>query len=217
MTIEKMDDFFAKRIDDYEDRMLNHVEGCREGYEKIAELIPDDCKNLLDLGCGTGLKLKHIFERFPNLHVVGVDCTQAMLDKLRENYPHKNIDLICGDYFKVDFGAEKYDCAISFQTLHHFSHESKISLYKKIRTALKKGGCYLECDYVAKDLAEEESLFAEARRIKKEENISDDELIHWDTPCCAETQLRLFHEAGFKLPEKLWQVCQTAIFRMMKE
>lgn len=216
MAVEKMDDFFTKRIDKYESQMLNYVEGCREGYEKIAEVVPDNCENLLDLGCGTGLELKHIFERFPNLHVVGVDYTQAMLDKLRENYPQKNIELIRGDYFKVDFGKEKYDCAISFQTLHHFSHDSKIALYKKIRDALKNGGCYIECDYVAKDLAEEEFLFAEAERIREEENISSEALMHWDTPCCAETQLRLFAEAGFSTQEKLWQLAQTAIFKMNK-
>ncbi|MBR1735291.1 MAG: class I SAM-dependent methyltransferase [Alphaproteobacteria bacterium] len=196
--------------------MLNHVEGCREGYERIAEFIPENCKNLLDLGCGTGLELKHIFEKFPKLHVTGIDYTQAMLDKLRKNYPQKNIDLICEDYFKVDFGKEKYDCAISFQTLHHFSHDSKIALYKKIREALKDGGCYIECDYVAKDLAEEEFLFAEAKRIREEENISSEDLMHWDTPCCAETQLRLFAEAGFSTQEKLWQIGQTAIFKINK-
>ena len=202
MAIEKMDDFFTKRIDKYVSQMLNYVEGCREGYEKIAELIPDSCENLLDLGCGTGLELKHVFKKFPNLHVVGVDYTQAMLDKLQENYQHKNLELIRGDYFKVDFGKEKYDCAISFQTLHHFSHDSKIALYKKIRDALKNGGCYIECDYVAKDSAEEEFLFAEAERIREEENISSEALMHLDTPCCTETQVRLFAEAEFSTPEK---------------
>ncbi|MCR5225047.1 MAG: methyltransferase domain-containing protein [Alphaproteobacteria bacterium] len=213
MTIEKMDDFFAKRVDAYESHMLNRVEGCREGYEKIAELVPSDCKNLLDLGCGTGLELKLIFEKFPNLHVVGVDYTQAMLNKLRKNYPQKNIDLICGDYFKVDFGKEKYDCAISFQTMHHFSSESKLALYKKIHESLKPSACYIECDYIAEDLKEEKFLFAEAEKMRKEENISSDMLIHLDTPCCVETQLRLFSAAGFAMQEKLWQSWHTAIFK----
>lgn len=211
-----MSDFFTTRIKNYENQMLNHVQGCREGYGKMAELIPDNCEILLDLGCGTGLELKHIFERFPNLHIIGIDCTQVMLEKLRENYPKKNIELICGDYLKIDFENEKYDCAISFQTMHHFSHESKIAVYKKIRNALKNGGCYIECDYVAKNLAEEEFLFEDARRVREKENISSDALIHLDTPCCEETQLRLLAEAGFSLQEKLWQVAQTAIFRAKK-
>lgn len=94
--------------------MLNGVEGCREGYEKIAEIIPSNCENLLDLGCGTGLELEYIFKMFPDIHVVGVDCTQAMLDKLNEKFHRKNVNIVCSDYFKVDFGIEKFDCVISF-------------------------------------------------------------------------------------------------------
>ena len=49
MKLEKMNDFFAKRIDGYETQMLENVEGCKEGYIKLAELIPISCKKLLDL------------------------------------------------------------------------------------------------------------------------------------------------------------------------
>ena len=87
MEIEEMSDFFTKRIDGYENQMLENVEGCKEGYIKLAEIIPGNCKKLLDLGCGS--------------------------------------------YFDVLFGEQTFDCAISFQTMHHFSHESKVSLYKK--------------------------------------------------------------------------------------
>ena len=60
---------------------------------------------------------------------------------------------------------------------------------------------------------DEEFLFAESKRIREEENISSEALMHLDTPCCAETQLRLFTEAGFSTKEKLWQIGQTAIFK----
>ena len=46
MELEKMNDFFAKRIDGYEIQMLENVEGCKEGYIKLAELIPNSCKKL---------------------------------------------------------------------------------------------------------------------------------------------------------------------------
>lgn len=211
MKLEKMDDFFTTRVDGYENQMMNNVKGCKEGYLKIAELVPDDCKTLLDLGCGTGLELKEIFKKRSNLNVTGVDLTPAMLEKLKENYADKNINIICGDYFKVDFGIGKFDCAISFQTMHHFKHEQKIELYKKIRSALKPGGLYIECDYMAKDQAEEDFYFSELARIRKEQNISENEFVHYDTPCTVENQIKMFKEAGFKESKKVWQMGQTVI------
>ena len=211
MGLEKMSDFFTKRIDEYETQMLENVEGCKEGYIKLAELLPNSCRKLLDLGCGTGLELHEIFKKIPDLEVTGIDLTQAMLDKLKSNFPNKNINLICGSYFDVPFGEKTFDIAISFQTMHHFTHEKKINLYKKIRKALKPSGMYIECDYVAKNQVEEDYLFSDLNRIRKEQNIKEDEFVHFDTPCTVDNQIKMFKNAGFKESKKVWQKGQTAI------
>ena len=211
MKLEKMNDFFTKRIDEYETHMLENVQGCKEGYIKLAELIPNTCKKLLDLGCGTGLELHEIFKKIPDLEVTGIDLTQAMLDKLKSNFPNKNINLILGSYFDVPFGEKTFDVAVSFQTMHHFTHERKVSLYKKICNALKPNGMYIECDYVAKNQAEEDYLFAELNRLRKGQNINEDEFVHFDTPCTVEKQIEMFKNAGFKETKKVWQKGQTAI------
>ena len=39
--MEKMTDFFTARVDIYDDHMIHEVEGCREGYLKMAELDED--------------------------------------------------------------------------------------------------------------------------------------------------------------------------------
>lgn len=206
-----MDSFFTKRVDEYENHMMENVDGCKDGYIKLAELIPQDCKTMLDLGCGTGLELKEIFKKIPNLSVTGVDLTRAMLDKLKSNFSDKNINLICGSYFDVDFGINKFDCAISFQTMHHFKHEEKIKLYKKIHSALKSDGMYIECDYMVKNQNEEDFYFAELERMRKEENITENEFVHYDTPCTVENQIKMFMAAGFRESKKVWQVGNTVI------
>ena len=33
--LEKMADFFAKRVQGYEEQMLEHVEGCKQGTENL--------------------------------------------------------------------------------------------------------------------------------------------------------------------------------------
>ena len=211
MELERMDDFFSKRIDGYENHMMCNVQGCKEGYVEIVKYIPKDCKTLLDLGCGTGLELKEIFKKYPNLGVTAIDLTRSMLEKLKENYRYRNVKTICGSYFDADFGSIKYDCAISFQTMHHFNHKDKVRLYKRIHDSLSPCGVYIECDYMIEDQKEEDYYFSEANRLRKEQNISDDEFVHYDTPCTVENQINMFRESGFKDSKKVWKVGSTVI------
>jgi SAM-dependent methyltransferase/N-acetylglutamate synthase-like GNAT family acetyltransferase len=209
--LEKMTEFFAARVGGYDEHMLNDVAGCVEGYKKMAELIPDKTETILDLGCGTGLELDEIFRRFPDVSVTGIDLTQAMLDRLDQKYHGRNIRLICGDYFKVDFGVNAYDAAVSFQTMHHFAPDVKAKLYGKIRKALKPGGVYIECDYMVEDQSEEDKLFAEYARLRREMNIPDGEYYHFDTPGTIDNQIVMLKKAGFLSAVMVWRVENTTI------
>jgi tRNA (cmo5U34)-methyltransferase len=216
MGIEKMSDFFTARVDGYDEHMLYEVEGCRDGYIKMAELLPQNTLQLLDLGCGTGLELDEIFKTKPYINVIGVDLTQAMLDKLKRKHPDKNLTLVNASYFDYDFGACKYDAAISFQTMHHFSHKDKIKLYSKIFASLKEGGQYIECDYMVEKQEEEDFYYSENRRIREEEGIPEGEFYHYDTPCTIENQIDMFIKAGFKTAEMVWRVENTTIIIAQK-
>ncbi|HCW52760.1 MAG TPA: class I SAM-dependent methyltransferase [Clostridium sp.] len=198
MNLEQMSDFFTARVDGYDEQMINNVQGCKAGYIKMAELLPQAADKILDLGCGTGLELDEIFKVKPDIDVTGIDLTQAMLDKLKEKHPDKNLTLINLSYFDYDFGAEKYDTAISFQTMHHFSHEEKQKLYLKIFKSLKDNGQYIESDYMVETQEEEDFYFNENKRIRKEQGIPDDEFYHYDTPCTIHNQIKLLTKAGFK-------------------
>ncbi|MCI9408757.1 MAG: class I SAM-dependent methyltransferase [Oscillospiraceae bacterium] len=215
--MEKMDEFFTARVDGYDEHMLNEVDGCREAYGEMSKLVPENTKNLLDLGCGTGLELEAIFKRFPDISVTGIDLTKAMLDKLEEKYRGKNITLIQGDYFRTDLGQNRFDTAISFQTMHHFSHEMKIGLYQKICDSLKSGGVYIECDYMVETQAEEEYWYAENVRIRREQNIPENEFYHYDTPCTIENQIKMFKAAGFFNAEKVYRMENTTIIIAKKD
>lgn len=59
--------------------------------------------------------------------------------------------------------------------------------------------------------AEENYLFSELNRIRKEQNIKDDEFVHFDTPCTVDNQIEMFGCAGFKEITMVWQKGQTAI------
>ena len=209
--MEKMRDFFTARVQEYDEHMLNHVKGCREAYIKMAELVPKTCQTLLDLGCGTGLELDRIFQVLPDVHVTGIDLTQAMLNRLKEKYPERKIQLICGDYFTVPLGDKQFDCAISFQTMHHFSHQSKLALYQKIFHAVKTNGIYIECDYMVEQQEEEEFYAAQYERLQKKEKLPSHEFFHFDIPCTIQNQIKLLRSAGFSHVEQTFRIQNTTI------
>lgn len=215
--LESMSDFFTARVEGYDEHMLSEVEGCKEGYQVMADLVPKNVKSLLDLGCGTGLELDEIFKRLPDIAVTGVDLTQSMLDKLREKHPDKKLHLICGDYLTEDFGREQFDCCVSFQTMHHFSHEKKIELYQKICSSLTDTGCYIECDYMVETQEEENFWFAENQRIRREQHISEAALCHYDTPCTIENQITMLQKAGFTDVKTEFRMGNTTILTAVKE
>ena len=215
--MEKMTDFFTARVEGYDSHMLEEVTGCREAYEKMAELLPESCASLLDLGCGTGLELAGIFQRFPDLCVTGVDLTQAMLDKLAEKYQGKKLHLICGSYFDQDFGQSVFDCAVSFQTMHHFTQEKKTGLYREICRALRPGGVYIECDYMVERQEEEDFYQGENLRLRKELQIPEEAFYHYDTPCTVDNQKRILKDAGFYKVEQVFRMECTTILVAKKD
>ena len=209
--LEKMADFFTARVDEYDNHMMNDVVGCKEGYIKMAELLPETVVNLLDLGCGTGLELDEIFKIRPNIKVTGVDLSKAMLGVLKQKHPNKDLTLINANYFDYDFGIEWFDAIISFQTMHHFSHEQKIQLYSRIYSALKPGGKYIEGDYMVIEQKDEDYNFKESVRIRKEQNIADGEFYHYDTPCTIDNQLKMLRLAKFEKVEMVWRIENSTI------
>jgi len=215
--IEKMDEFFATRIDIYEYNMLHNAEGVAEGYIELAKYIPAGTRTLLDLGCGTGLELEEIFQLYPNINVTGIDITQVMLDMLSKKYGDKDIVLICASYLDYDFGEEKYDCIISVETMHHWTHKEKRSLYTNIHRALKPGGRYIECDYMVLKQSEEDYWFSESKRIRTEQNIPSGEFYHFDTPCTIDNQIKLLLQSGFTTAHMVWCKGATTIIIAEKD
>jgi tRNA (cmo5U34)-methyltransferase len=196
--VETMKDFFQTRADTYDKHM---IESCDLSifYKDISKSIPEDKKinHILDLGCGTGLELEHIFLKYPNLKVTGVDLSENMLNELNKKYKQysKQIQLECNSYFEFEYSKEYFDLVISTYSFHHFEYNEKLKLYNKIFYTLKNDGIFIEGDYISRNF-EEENNFLNNYKIKSS-NYTD-ELIHVDIPFTVETQLKLYKDAGFK-------------------
>lgn len=196
--LEKMDAFFEARLDGYDSHMLNDIEGAAEFYPFTAQCLPDrpDCQ-ILDLGCGTGLELAFYYARNPGAAVTGIDLSEGMLDTLRQKFPDKTLNLIRGSYFDVPFGENRFDAAVSVESLHHFTKEEKTGLYRRLRTALKDGGYFILTDYVAHEDAFEVFCRQELARLKAEQGLFNEEFYHYDTPLTLEHEMQALSGAGF--------------------
>ena len=202
--LEKMNEFFDKRLDGYDEHMMTNIESSDMFYPYTADLLPKtDGAKTLDLGCGTGLELEHYFRLNPSAQITGIDLTESMLNALRNKFPEKNLTLICGSYFDVPFEENTFDAAVSVESLHHFTKEEKIPLYTKLCKALKDSEYFILTDYFALSDEDEKTFRNELLRFKKEQGIDDNEFFHYDTPLTVAHEMEALQEAGFSSVEVL--------------
>lgn len=214
--LEEIGSFFNNRADVYNEVHLEHIGG-KESKNVIASFLPDHTKTIIDFGIGTGLELEEIFKRFPDAEVTGLDIAENMLKLLAESYPDKNITIHCASYLDYNFGNSLYDAAISVMTLHHYTHEIKTDLYKKIHACIKQNGVYIECDYMLSEHEHEDPQgmedfhFSEYARLKNEQGITDNRDYHYDTPCTVSNQIEMLSAAGFTSVREVWRAGNTVI------
>lgn len=157
--------------------------------EPITKALPEGTKRVLDLGGGTGLELIALFERFPDARATVVDVAEEMLNQLKKRPFADRVDIVCGDFFEVDFGGD-YDAVISTAALHHFTVADKVRLYRKSLEALRPGGMLINSDKCVATQEEQDYAFKELAEEPNKYN-------HMDTPLTSENERKALKSAGF--------------------
>ena len=93
-----------------------------------------------------------------------------MLNALRRKFPDKDLTLIQGSYFAISLGENCYDAVVSVESLHHFTQEEKIPLYRNVFRALVPGGFLILTDYFAESDEQEAFFRRELQRLKAEQS-----------------------------------------------
>ena len=196
--LEEMASFFENRLTGYDEHMMTTIEGAPEFYKFTAAQLPcaEHCA-ILDLGCGTGLELAEYLALNPSAGITGIDLSEGMLSALKNKFPDRTLDLICGSYFDIPFGNNRFDAAVSVESLHHFTAERKLSLYKKLFNSLKTNGYFVLTDYFAESEALEREYFENLRQLKSEQGIIDGRFYHYDTPLTIDHEMDVLKSAGF--------------------
>ncbi|ADL50023.1 class I SAM-dependent methyltransferase [Clostridium cellulovorans] len=194
--VENMGAHFDKCASDY-DRHFYEDLGMCEFYDEIEKQIKacGEPKNILVLGCGTGLEVERIKH---SATVTAIDISPGMLQELKKKELHLNVTLniVCGSYFDVQFEENHFDLVLSTYSLHHFTIEQKTELYKKIYDCLKVEGYFINGDTACRDKETEIKMLSYAKDLYEREQAPFGS-IHIDIPLALDTELDLLSDTGF--------------------
>src|SRR5512135_937049 len=80
-------------------RLIAWPERIRREWPFLEQVLPAPPARLLDLGCGTGEHSRFLAEK--GYQVVGLDSSEAMLQKAREGGPFPRVTFLDGDIVQV--------------------------------------------------------------------------------------------------------------------
>jgi len=197
MDLDKIKEQFNKHAEKY-DTMRKCFIPCFDDYyirsTSLLKYYRDDFKNIVDLGAGTGLLTRVIFEMYPNANYTLIDISGDMLKIAKERF--NGIDkfnfLECN--YADDIPVDNCDLICSGLSIHHLENVDKEKLYNNIYKKLVDGGCFINVDQfngssdTINDLyndwwydyvknsgisAEEVSKYAERRKLDRENTIPE--------------------------------------------
>jgi len=173
-----------------------------------------------DLGCGTGTISKHIVEKFKKATITCVDMAPNMLSIAKTKLKGiPKTEFINANFYEFEF-PKKYDVVISSLALHHLvTNEDKINFYKKIYTALKPKGIFLNADVVLASDPKLQKQFMKkwiefiSRKNKKEEVKKCLTLYKKeDRPAKLIDQLNWLKKIGFKNVDVIWKYYNFGVY-----
>ena len=193
---------------------------CFDDFYNITTDFANSNKNnpiILDLGAGTGLLTKFLFERYPEAEFKLIDMAEEMLKVAEKRFKeHENFKYIIADYTKYPF-KDSYDNIVSSLSIHHLEDIDKQKLYNKVYNALNEEGVFINADQVIGSSVNVDKDY-QRKRIEKinEFNLSEAqknmviERIKFDKPATLENNLKWLRNCGFEdvdVPYKYYNFC----------
>ena len=100
------------------------------------------CKNLIEVGCGVGAQTEILLRHFPELHITGLDRSEANLAAARAHMERQpwsagRHEFVLGDAGAMDFEAERFDSAFLCWILEHVADPALV--LSETRRVLRPG------------------------------------------------------------------------------
>lgn len=115
--------------------------------EAIKRYLPNSrpCK-LLEIGCGSGIYIRHAAARNPHLTAVGLELQEGVAQAARKNLRDWEVP----NYIEIDVGdirtipvTPDFDVATLHNNIYYFAVEERIGILERIRKFLKPEGTLL--------------------------------------------------------------------------
>lgn len=115
--------------------------------EAIERTFPQSgAARVLEIGCGSGIYLRHAAMRNPELTAVGVELQTAVAEMARKNLRSWGLDgrvkVETGD-FRTRTAGELFDIATLYNNIYYFPLDERVALLKRIGGVLTPGGFLL--------------------------------------------------------------------------
>ena len=226
MTIEQA---FNTSINYYDDWMKKALPNYEDIFKTALELIhfaPTDPIDVLDLGAGTGLFSKHVFEKYPNAKFLLYDLADKMIEVAKDrfrSYPQQ-FEFFIGDYRTLQI-EHKYDLAISSLSIHHLDDNDKHKLFRSVFDILRSPGVFINIDQIRGETSFLQDLYwnhwlvqvkrAEPSEERIQESIS--RRTKYDRDSLLKDQLQWLTEAGFVNVDCVYKNFFVGVFFAMTE
>jgi ubiquinone/menaquinone biosynthesis C-methylase UbiE len=123
-----------------------------EGERELAEVLPERCERVLDLGCGDGRLIEVVLAARPSTQsAIGLDHSPPMLERARSRFIGDERVAIEDHDLAARLpgaGAGAFDAIISGFAIHHLAHERKRSLFDEVVRRLRPGGVFANLEVV---------------------------------------------------------------------
>lgn len=209
--VESLPDFFNAVAHLWDAKFAG---GCDSLHRAVAAQFPVTREPLrvLDVGCGTGLELAHIFGRVPSAEITAMDQEPRMLAELGTKYAARKGQITLLEASCVEWPAHlaEFDYVVSVLCVHHFPPDTKVGIYRDFGRSLKPGGVYVEGDQMSDGLPGAEDHDDFERAIGK---LPGGRIGAWnyDVTLNFQTNRELLREAGFGQIERRWRDDSKAV------
>lgn len=107
-----------------------------EVLKAIDEFCENPPRDIIDLGTADSRMLDMIHKKYPDVHCVGVEYNQELVDFGKANFP--KLDIRQGDVQSLDFPDNSFDVAIATAVIEHLPNPGKAM--REAKRVLRSGG-----------------------------------------------------------------------------